>query len=526
MKLEIALDVHDRNDARAIRTVKKLGSSPCSLFPQLGMRAATRSGDVEYAVEQTEALLDHLPEKPHTIYSDTRDSICCGIAMAYLAGRDEDAHRLVRKLFALSKNYRREILGSQVLRLLGHARFVDHILPPMEELLESDPDPALAEACLHLLAFAPCLTPEKWDRQWEQLGPRPKDRSSGAKKLRRLAVSVHLRFDRVEQAARWVDKKHGPISREQKQPTMDVIKFLRSSEARSKLDGPWKQLRGSIMLFADKRHKCRWLLRWDGRCFRLSDDGPLDEPTGLDRHMAFRVVCKEGIHTKGGLTRLNRRFQHYVFDDENDVWVKTWLLQGEDHAYHVHMGGGTEVPFLRHYLKHGQPGPGRYLLTWTLCKPYVCFQAGNDYTYLSRFGGKGNIFLNQKIGQLAGANRPARISTTIKLHKHPHILVYSDLGLWSVNEKGNIQRVELGLRDPNQWIVLSTYPQAEGKVYAGCLPQNGGALFEIDKKTLKVRRTNGYCGLGPRGAFAYEYVYHYRVSRMHEGCIVARGNRP
>ncbi len=522
--LKIYLGYYEGRDQEVLRTAREIPTPTCKHHYRIAFRSAIRAGDVDYMISRYTETLSHFSTEHSSMHYSLAQVGPCAIAMAYLNGRRQGGHELLEMTLGMPANMREEILTSQTYRLLGHARVVDHVLPHLETYLAGNgEDRKMREVYLNLLAGSETLTREQWDQAIEQHGLDPKRQRNECKDLNRLAVNVMLRFGDIDQAEKLLSGKAGPMSRFQKSPAQDVIKFLREEETQKRLQSDWKELRGSVMLFTDKAHKCRWLLRWDGRVLRLKDDGSVDEPPGIDRHMGFRPAFKEGMHTKAGLTRLNRRFQHYMFDEDSDRWVKTWLLQGQEHCRKVHLGGGGEVSFLRDYVKNGNPGPGKPIRGWYQVKPYIVFQIRNEMA-LYRFGSKEHIQLNQTIAEKLGRKGGVEISSIYSLPECKDVTAYltTNVGLWIISPQGELSRVDLGLENPDQWVFLTRYPRREGKIHLGLLPQNGGTIFEVDPKTFYIKRTGGYCGHGPIDGYSWTFLWEGKYIRVSEGSIVER----
>jgi hypothetical protein len=511
--LRVYLGHYDGREREVIRIARR--HEPQSRLYRVGLFSATRVGDVDFLIDSARTYLT----KGESLWSSEHyEAGPCAIAAARFTGRDVDAQSLLELVAAAPADERRKYLTNQMGRLLGHRALVEDVLETLGPALRGDRQ--LNAMYLRLLAVRPGLTVGQWREAWRACKPRLKDKSTEARALRSVATGVLLRLGRLDDAADLLAGKQGKLGWREKKHLEAAHEFLSDESNAEKLKGPWRQLAGTIMVF--KGRKCRWLCRWDGRCFRLIGE-KIDEPPGLDPDMPFYPDCLETVSTHGGTTRLKRRFQLYVLDRESQRWIKTWLIRSEEQCRRWKLAGGNEGRFLRYYLKeYGPPRPGRMLRTWGNCNPYVVFQVGNDVACAYHWGKGFFLDLGKKIGEMSGAGRNARISKV--LHKtigDAPIVVHSDLGLWTVDREGRMQRVDLGLRNPNQWVVAARYPKRKGKYYVGLLPQNGGTMFEIDAAGGKVTRTGGYIGHGPRGAYAGFAAFLRYWSDMQESGIIA-----
>jgi hypothetical protein len=475
--------------------------------------AAIRLGKPELAIEcaaKTSASDSDLSKAGLIIHA--------GILTAFAAEREVAGKMILDNILMMTPQRQRALLTGQGYRLLRHASVVKHALPIVEAITDSTSTPELRRTYLELLLSMPDLTLEKWQAGYKAQGPADEKANSQADKdMRRLHITALLRFGQADKAKAMLLGEGGQFTRNCLGGAWPAVGFYSDPANRKALQGRWARLRGTVMRYRDKKNKVDWFLRWDGRVFRMRN-GKLDEPTGLPRGMPFCSLAWEKIGHSDNIVRLLRMDNCYILDSQSDRWKRTWLINGDDHSDGYLLDQRPEAMFLKAWAADGNPPEiGRHLrLFWRGARERVFLVDNHLWVYVKATGEL--VDVSGTIGRKAGLGRPAAVSWPSHQPEDSRILllIRSEAGLWWMDNAGKLARVNLPLRDPNQWIVHDRMGRPEeGKYYCGQLAQNGGKLFIVDLKTWRVQTTGGYVGNGPSNAFASLCIFDVRPWPIH-----------
>ena len=133
------------------------------------------------------------------------------------------------------------------------------------------------------------------------------------------------------------------------------------------------------------------------------------------------------------------------------------------------------------------------------------------------------IDLSRRIGDLAGRRKAAAVYRARAAGEA--VLLPTDAGLWRMDARGSLRRVELDGATDEATVVILPRPDRPAAVYVGALAQRGGKVYAVDVRTGRAELTGGYCGYGPeqylaedlarvRCGYAVQALWERRRSRQ------------
>jgi hypothetical protein len=506
---------------------------PMDQVEPLVVEAAINVGDVEKACQVARGLLGRYGKEGESgaMGYTTFDysTALLAVAAAVAAGRDDLARGLLGLAERLDKERFNRLIAQDTHDAWAHLGIVPLVLPFVRSAVTDGEDEFANWVLLRLKTFQRELSLEEWREVFEK----HKFGKVNQRYFHWLDAFVLARVGRCAQAKeaarRFADSYSGL---EAFHKAMDLV-----AAHADRLEKDWSELEGTYQLFDGREKGSYWAVRWDGGTLYLDRDGKVRQFPGLAPGQVHVAINGDSIKAFSTGTIYVRGRQVYLFDDQEKRWVPSFASPCRVPAHDDYWDDPTGPLVLKYVMReYPADGPGREMMRRTVGPgAWRLYEFNGDLTLAAHPETLKLVDLSRQIGQRAGKAGPAAVYRLHPQEQAATLLVPTDAGLWRMNQQGELERVDMGLKDPNVIVRLLSWPVRQGKTYVGVAPQQGGQVVEIGDATGQTRLTGGYCGLGPEDSFCWMMhdkrgkrmlACEYAIQRLYEKRLAGQAPAP
>lgn len=258
----------------------------------------------------------------------------------------------------------------------------------------------------------------------------------------------------------------------------------------------WSALKQAVLVY-DGPAGGRFVVSSASTVSYLDKDGGVHATTGLDGEM---VPCELISCQPTGSVCIQGR-QVYLYDEQARRWLSSYI------AGRVEVDGNI----LENYRTPAFPLMLRHMIEKRPAGPYERWletvkRDADGWTFWG-FSDDLMVAVNEKTSTVVDVS--AEMARQLKRQRPPAVyrsfigpprLLCTEAGLWAMEGRGGLRRLELPLPSNDVMVSIMPFPVVPAKIYVGVAPQQGGQVVEMDAKSLSCRLMDGgYCGFGPRG---------------------------